>query len=443
MESIGTGSEIKALGSVVRIDEGRIHPQLCEVVRSTVEETLKAQLDAEADQLCGAWRYERNEGSMDTRAGSCKRQRQTKASQVSPKVPTLRGLPFDVAIIERYRRRESSVEETLVEMYLAGVSLRRVEDITQALWGTRVSASTVSDLNQKIYRQIEKWRHQPLVGEFPYVFLDALCLKRSSGGEVKNVSVLVAIGVAQSGYRQILALNEGALEDKASWAKFLLELKERGLKGVKLFVSDNCLGLVENLAKFYPEATWQRCVVHFYRNVLTAVSTGKVKEVAAMLKAIHAQEDAQAAKEKAHQVVEKLRAMKLAWAAEIVTACVGETLRYYKFPSEHWRSIKTNSPLERLMREIQRRSRVVGAFPDCKSALMLVAARLRYVAASRWGTKRYLQMNRLAEVVAIADSSPRFPWGSERCDYQSTTFLSEDEKPECERLWTLPDQCGW
>ena len=117
-------------------------------------------------------------------------------------VPKLRSLPFETAIIERYQRRETSVEEALIEMYLAGVSVRRVEDITQALWGTRVSASTVSDLNQKIYKQVEEWRQQPLVGDFPYVFLDGLWLKRSWGGEVKNVSVLVAIGVAQGGYRQ-------------------------------------------------------------------------------------------------------------------------------------------------------------------------------------------------------------------------------------------------
>ena len=402
MEPTEAGSETKTLGSVVQIDEGKIQAHLDEVVRSTVEETLNALLDAEADQLCGARKYERAEGRKDTRAGSYERQLQTKAGEVSLKVPKLRSLPFETAIIERYRRRESSVEEALVEMYLAGVSVRRVEDITQALWGTRVSASTVSDLNQKIYKQIEEWRQQPLVGEFPYVFLDGLWLKRSWGGEMRNVSVLVAIGVAQTGYRQILAVSEGAKEDKASWTAFLRELKERGLKGVKLFVSDQCLGLVENLAEFYPEASWQRCVVHFYRNVWTAVPTGKVKEVAVMLKAVHAQEDAQAAREKAAQVVEKLKAMKLARAAEIVAAGVEETLSYYAMPSEHWRSIKTNNPLERLMREIRRRTRVVGAFPDGKSALMLVAARLRYVAATRWGTKRYLQMNRLADVVAIA-----------------------------------------
>ncbi len=142
--------------------------------------------------------------------------------------------------------------------------------------------------------------------------------------------------------------------------------------------------------------------VRFYRNVWTAVPTGKAKEVAAMLKAIHAQEHCLAAKEKANQVVEKLRAMKLAKAAEIVANGIEETLSYYDLPPEHWRCLRTNNPLERLMREIRRRTRVVGAFPDGKSALMLVAARLRHIAGTRWGTKRYLQMNRLAEIVAIA-----------------------------------------
>ena len=209
------------LGPVVKIDEERIREHLDEVVRSTVEETLNALLDAEADQLCGARKYERTEGRKDTRAGSYDRHLQTKAGEVTLTVPKLRNLPFETAIIERYRRRESSVEEALIEMYLAGVSVRRVEDITQALWGTRVSASTVSDLNQKIYGKINEWRERPLVGNFPYVYLDGIWLKRSWGGEVKNVAVLVAIGVAQSGYREILAVNEGTKEDSASWTEFV------------------------------------------------------------------------------------------------------------------------------------------------------------------------------------------------------------------------------
>ena len=404
MDSSAKGaSEVKTgLGSVVQIDDVRIQAHLDEVVRATVEETLNALLDAEADRLCGAGRYERSEARKDTRAGSYDRRLQTKAGEVTLTMPKLRTLPFETAIIERYRRRETSVEEALIEMYLAGVSVRRVEDITQALWGTRVSASTVSGLNQKIYGKIEEWRTRPLNGDFPYVFLDGIWLKRTWGGEVKNVAVLVAIGVSQSGYREILAVSEGAKEDSASWCEFLRDLKQRGLKGVELIVSDKCLGLLENLAEFYPDARWQRCVVHFYRNVWTAVPSGKVKLVAMMLKAIHAQEDAEAAREKARQVAEKRREMKLAKAAEIVANGIEETLSYYAMPAEHWRSLRTNNPLERLNREIRRRTRVVGAFPDGKSALMLVAARLRHVASTKWGTKRYLQMNRLAEVKAIA-----------------------------------------
>jgi putative transposase len=392
---------LKPLQSVVRIDEGQIQSHVNEVVRSTVEETLNALLDAEADRLCGAKRYERSEARQDFRAGSYERQLHTQAGEVTLKVPKLRQLTFETAIIERYRRRESSVEEALVEMYLAGVSVRRVEDITEALWGTRVSASTVSDLNQRIYAEIEKWRQQPIHHRFPYVFLDGIWLKRSWGGEVKNVSVLVAIGVNEQGFREVLAVAEGAKEDKASWTNFLRELKGRGLAGVKLFISDKCLGLIENLAEFYPEARWQRCMVHWMRNVWTAVPTGKVREVATMLKAIHAQEDVGTARAKAEQVAIKLEQMKLAKAAEIVRNGIEETLSFYHFPSEHWRCLRTNNPLERLMREIRRRTRVVGAFPDGRSALMLVAARLRHVAATRWGSKRYLQMNHLAEVVTI------------------------------------------
>ncbi len=284
-----------------------------------------------------------------------------------------------------------------MEMYLAGVSVRRVEDITEALWGTRVSPSAVSELNQKLYQRIEAWRNRPIEGEFAYIALDGIWLKRSWGGEVKNVAVLVAIGVNQEGYRQVLGVCEGVKEDTESWRQFLRHLKERGLTGVRLVTSDKCLGLVESLGEFYPEADWQRCMVHWYRNVGSTVPRAKMKDVMAMLKAIHAQEDREAADKKATDVVAKLRSMKLAKAARIVEEGAGETLSYMAYPREHWTRIRTNNPLERIMREIRRRTRVVGAFPDGNSALMLVAARLRHVAGSRWGTRKYLDMTRLVE----------------------------------------------
>src|SRR4026207_1682666 len=280
------------LGNVITIDDERIKSHLDRGVRGSVEETLNALLDAEADGLCNAQRYERSEARRDTRAGHYERNLQTKASEVRLRVPKLRQQTFETAIIERYRRRESSVEEALIEMYLAGVSGRRVEDITEALWGTRVSPSTVSDLNKKMYGTIEAWRNRPIEGEHPYVYLDGIVLKRSWAGEVRNVALLVAIVVNSEGYREILGICEGAKEDKAGWSGVLRHLKERGLTGgrvvlsgaglgrgeggwsgllrhvkergwtgVRLSIADACLGLAESAAEYFPDASWQRCVV--------------------------------------------------------------------------------------------------------------------------------------------------------------------------------------
>jgi len=387
----------KKAGKIIQINEENVKDHLGEIVRGTVQETLNAMLDEEADRLCNAKRYERAEGRKDTRAGYYSRGLHTKAGEVELKVPKLRTLSFETAIIERYKRRETSVEEALVEMYLAGVSVRRVEDITEALWGSKISSGTVSRMNAKIYKTIESWRMRPIEGEHPYVYLDGIALKRSWGGEVRSVAVLVAIGVNTEGFREVLGVTEGAKEDKASWASFLRQLKQRGLKGIELITSDKCLGLVEAIGEFYPEALWQRCVVHFYRNIFTVVPRGKVKEVVAMLKAIHAQEDRGEAIKKAKTVTAKLEGMKLSRAATVLRDGIEETLSYYSFPREHWRRIRTNNPLERIMREIRRRTNVVGCFPDGQSALMLVSARLRHIAGTRWGLKQYLKIDRLQE----------------------------------------------
>lgn len=392
-----TEAPVEPLAGTLQIDTAKVRGHVDEMVRSSVEETLNAMLDAEADELCGAKRYERTPDRLDTRAGSYSRSLETKAGKVKLNVPKLRKLPFETQIIERYKRRETSVEEALVEMYLAGVSVRRVEDITEALWGTRVSPSTVSELNQKVYGTIEAWRNAPITGTFAYVYLDGIWLKRSWGGEVKNVAVLVAIGVDEHGYRHVLGVAEGVKEGAEDWRQFLRYLKKRGLKSPRLVVSDCSLGLVNVLAEFYPDTAWQRCLVHWYRNVNALAHKAKSKLVMAMCKAIHAQEDREAAEAKAVLVVARLREMKLGKAADLVESSVGETLSYMAFPSEHWKRIRSNNVLERLNREIRRRTRVVGAFPDGQSALMLVAARLRHVSGSSWGERRYLNMDHLRE----------------------------------------------
>ncbi len=225
--------------------------------------------------------------------------------------------------------------------------------------------------------------------------MDGIFLKRCWGEEFENVSILVAIGVSSDGYREIIGAAEGLKEDLESWKNFFIWLKKRGLKGVKLVVGDKALGMVEAIGQVFGNVKYQRCTVHFYRNVFSVVPSGKVKEVAKMLKAIHAQEDKAAALEKAKAVAEKLRKIKLTKAAQKIEESVAETLTYMDFPAEHWTRIRTINVLERINREIKRRTKVVGTFPDGESALMLVCARLRHITSSVWGTKRYLNMEHL------------------------------------------------
>ena len=363
------------------------------LVRGSVEETLNELLEAEAEKLTQAARYERSEARQGYRSGQ---NLTTTSGNVTLHMPRLKGISFETAIIERYRRRESSVEEALIEMYLAGVSVRRAEDITEALWGSKVSASTISELNKKAYVNIEAWRNRPLQGgRYPYVYVDGIYLKRNWGGEYENVAILVAIAVNKDGYREVLGIAEGMKEDKASWVSFFQWLRGRGLEGVKLIVGDKCLGMLEAVGDVFPEARYQRCVVHFYRKIFSVVPKFKVKKVAKMLKAIHAQESKKASQEKAAAVVSELKAMKLPEAAKKVEAGIEETLTYCDFPSEHWGKIRTNNAIERMNREIRRRTRVVVAFPDGNSALMLVCARLRHVAGTQWGCKKYMNMKHL------------------------------------------------
>lgn len=232
------------------------------------------------------------------RSGHYSRNFQTTAGEVKLKMPKLKSVPFETVIIERYCRRECSVEETLIEMYLAAGFDRRVEDITEALW------MTYSNLNKKAYEYIETWRSRKLTGSFPYVYVNGVYLKRSWGGEIQNVFILVAIGVNEEGCREIIGAAEVMKEDRESWRAFFVCIKERGLAGVRLIIGDKCLGMLESIPEVFPEAKYQRCTVHFYRNIFSAAPRNKMKEVSTLLKAIHAQECKTYAKEKAKQVAE-------------------------------------------------------------------------------------------------------------------------------------------
>jgi len=380
---------------IIQLNQDLIHTELKDLVKNSVEETLNSLLDAEADRLVNAERYARDEERTGYRAGHYDRTLTTAAGKVNLRMPKLKGVAFETAIIERYRRRETSVEEALIEMYLAGVSVRRVEDITEALWGTKVSPGTISNLNKKAYENIEQWRNRPITTAYPYVYVDGIFLKRCWGENYENVSILIAVGVSEDGYREIIGAAEGLKEDLTSWKNFFVWLKRRGLEDTRLIIGDKALGMVEAIGQVFPHARYQRCTVHFFRNVFSVTPNKHVKEVAKMLKAIHAQEDKTAAIEKAKAVEAKLRKMRLSKAADIVHNGIAETLTYMDFPTEHWMRIRTNNTLERLNREIKRRTKVVGTFPDGQSALMLVCARLRHVASHEWGSKRYLNMQHL------------------------------------------------
>lgn len=383
--------------NIVSVDEESLKSNLRELVGKTIEETLNALLDEEADEMVGAERYERTAAREAYRSGHYKRKLVTTSGEVVLDVPKLRGTTFQTAVIERYRRQETSVEEAIIEMYLAGVSTRRIEDASGILWGAGVSAGTVSNLNEKAFESVDARRTGPLSGGYPCLFVDGVYLKRSWGGSYENVAVMVAIGVNSEGRREIAGCAEGFTESKESWKEFLLWLRGRGLSGARLFTGDKSLGMLGTLEEVFPEARYQQCTVRFCRNVFGKVPRQKRTRVAKMLKAIHAQESREASEAKAAGVANSLEWMKLFAAAEVVRKGCAETLAYTDFPMQHWTRIRTNNAIERLNREIRRRTRIVGTFPDGKSALMPVTARLKYIVENEWGRRRYLDVSLLEE----------------------------------------------
>ena len=386
---------------ILQVDQAMLETTLDRMVRKSVEETLNAMLDAEADEITGAARYERSGERKAYRAGHYERDLTVKAGKMSLKVPKLKGAVFESAVIERYRRREESVEEALIDMYLAGVSTRQVDDVSQLLWGDRMPSQTLSDKLKKVYADIDEWRGRPLEQDYPYLFMDGVWHKRCWGGSVEKVSILVAVGVGMDGRREVLSVAEGMKEDSESWREFIKGMLARGLKGVRLVTGDRCAGLVAAVNELLPGARYQRCMVHFERNILAKVNPKNRDWAADALKAIFSRESRDKALEKAESVAKDMEARKLREAAKCLREGIGETTTYLldDYPREHRRRIRTNNMIERLNREIRRRTRVVGSFPDGRSALMLICARVRYVTSSEWSTRRYLDMSRLGENV--------------------------------------------
>lgn len=241
-------------------------------------------------------------------------------------MPKLKGMRFATAVIERYKRRETSIEEAIIEMHLAGVSTRRIEDVGEILWGAGVSAGTVSNLNDKAFKSVDEWRCRPLAREYPYACIDGIYLKRSWGGSYENVAAMATIGANGDGYREVVSCAEGFTESKECWRGFPSWLKSRGLRGVLMVVGDKAAGMVGSIAEVFPEAKYRRCAVRFYRNVLAKVPKSKRPQAAAMLKAIHAMKSRGASAAKAESVATELESMKLKEAAKVVREGFAETL---------------------------------------------------------------------------------------------------------------------
>ncbi len=237
---------------IVSLNEESLRADLGELVRRIVEGTLNDLLEEEADDLVGAERYERTAGREAYRAGHYERRLATTSGEVTIRMPKLKGMRFTTAVIERYRRREAPVEEAMIEMYLACVSTRRIEDVSKILWGSSVSAATVSNLNEKAFEAVETWHNRPLERTYPYVYVDGIYLKRSWGRSYENVTVMVAIGVNDDGYREVIGAAEGFTESAECWREFLSWLKSRGLRGARMITGDKAAGMVGSVAEMFP-----------------------------------------------------------------------------------------------------------------------------------------------------------------------------------------------
>lgn len=375
------------------------HPDL---LRAMVKEMAEALMSADADAVCGAGYGERSPARVNRRNGYRERDWDTRVGSVELAVPKLReGSYFPDWLLQPRRRAEQAFVSVIADAYLAGVSTRRVEKLVQQLGVERMSKSQVSRLAKSLDEIVEDFRTRPLDGgPHVYVTFDALQVKCREGGRTVNVCVVHAVGVNRDGYRESLGLDVVTSEDGAAWLAFLRSLVARGLAGVRLVTSDAHPGLVDAIAATLPGASWQRCRTHAMRNLLTRVPKSAQSFVATMVRTIFAQPDAATVREQHRRIVDQL-ASRFPEAAALLEQAEHDLLAFTAFPKEHWRQLWSNNSLERLNKEIRRRSDVVGIFPDRASIVRLVGAVLaeqndEWAVASR----RYLSVESITKALA-------------------------------------------
>lgn len=380
-----------------------------DLVRDSVRVALQELIELEVTERIGAAPYERTDDRVTERNGHRPRMLTTKAGDVELRIPKLRKGSFFPIILEPRRRIDQALYAVVMEAYVHGISTRSVDDLVEAMGGVGISKSEVSRICAGLDETVGAFRTRTLDHvEFPYIYLDATYLHvrnaPGKGGQVVSMAVIVATGVTATGEREILGLDVGDSEDEVFWRSFLLSLKQRGLAGVRLVISDQHSGLVKALKRAFQGVAHQRCRVHFARNLLAHVPKGQAELVATAFRMIFAQPTA----EDVHAAWDKTRdelAARFPKLGPLMDDAKAEVLAFTAFPREHWRKIWSTNPLERVNKEIKRRSRVVGIFPNAAAVIRLVGAVLIDM-HDEWvaGERRYLSEGSMAKLYDTSDT---------------------------------------
>jgi putative transposase len=378
-----------------------------DLLRAMVQDFAEALMGAEADALCGAPFGERSPARVNIRNGYRERPWDTRVGTIELAIPKLRqGSYFPDWLLQPRRRAEQAFVSVIADAYLAGVSTRRVEKLVQQLGVERMSKSQVSRLAKSLDAIVEDFRTRPLeAAPYPYLVLDALEVKCREGGRTVTACVVHAVAVNHDGFRESLGLDVVTSEDGAAWLAFLRSLVARGLASVKLVTSDAHPGLVDAIAATLPGASWQRCRTHFMRNLLTRVPKSAQSFVATMVRSIFAQPDAETVHEQHRRIADQLET-RFPEASALLEAAAADLLAFTGFPKEHWRQLWSNNSLERLNKEIRRRTDVVGIFPDRPSIVRLVGAVLAEQHDEWAVARRYMSAESIAKALADPVDEP-------------------------------------
>lgn len=387
-----TGNQCK----VRRINSQEIFGVGKDGLKELLREVLQEVLEQEMTDALGAEKGERTAGRLGYRSGYYGRTLVTRVGKLELRIPQDRQGQFSTQIFERYQRSEKALVSALAEMYIQGVSTRKVKAITEELCGHAFSASAISAVNKTLDESLERFAKRPLEEAYPYLILDARYEKVRQDGVIRSQAVQIAIGINEEGRRQILAVELANRESQTSWREVLLELKSRGLRGVELVVSDNHPGLKRAIAEVLPEAVWQRCYVHFLRNALDHLPRKAVDDCLQELRWLYDRRDLAEAQKDLAQWLERW-GQKYPKLCEWVEENIGETLTFYRLPLPHHKHLKSTNMLERFNEEIKRRTRVVRIFPNEASCLRLIRALAAETHEGWLEASRYLNMELLKE----------------------------------------------